>query len=94
MAVRVMVVAVGIVSFSEERSLFVTEVECWRVCFGLVGRDIFDSGGGFVLVVVVEEVNDLELEVRDAFRIVWCWGERGTSLSVALESKVSGREYV
>ena len=39
------VVAVGIVSFSEERCLFVTEVECWRVHFGLVGRNIFDSVG-------------------------------------------------
>ena len=68
----VVVVAVGIVSFSEKRCLFVMEVECWRVRFGLVGHDIFDSGGGFV-VVVVEEVNDLELEVEDAVRIVWCW---------------------
>ena len=67
----VVVVAVGIVSLSEERCLFVTEVEYWRVRFGLVGRDIFDSGGGFV-VVVVEEVNDLDLEVGDAVRIVWC----------------------
>ena len=67
----VVVVAVGIVSFSEERCLFVMEVECWRVRFGLVGHDIFDSGKGFV-VVVVEEVNDLELEVEDAVRIVWC----------------------
>ena len=66
----VVVVAVGIVTFSEERCLFVMEVECWRVRFGLVGH-IFDSGGGFV-VVVVEEVNDLELEVGDAVRIVWC----------------------
>ena len=67
----VVVVAVGIVSFSEERCLFVTEVECWRERFGMVGRDIFDSGGCFV-VVVVEEVNDLELEVGDAVRIIWC----------------------
>ena len=26
--------------------VFVTEVECWKVCFGFVGRDIFDVGGG------------------------------------------------
>ena len=36
-----------------------------------MGCDIFDFGGGFV-VVVVEEVNDLELEVGDVVRIVWC----------------------
>ena len=70
----VVVVTVRIVSFSEERCLFLTEVECWRVRFGLVGCDIFDSGGGLVVVVVVvvEEVNDLELEVGDPVRIVWC----------------------
>ena len=62
-----MVAAVGI----EERCSSVMEVECWRVPFGLVGRDIFDFGRGFV-VVVVEEVNNLELEVGDAVRIVWC----------------------
>ena len=70
-AVRVVVVTVGIVSFSEERCLFVAKVECWKVHFGFVGHDIFDFGGGFV-VVAVEEVNDLELEVGDALRIVWC----------------------
>ena len=59
----------GIVSFSEERCLFVTEVECWRVRFGLVGCDIFDSGGAFVVVVVEEEVNDLELEVCYTFSL-------------------------
>ena len=47
------------------------EVECWEVCFWSVTRNIFDSSGRFV-VVVVEEVNDLELEVGDAVRIVWC----------------------
>ena len=56
----VIVVAVGIVSFSKEQCLSLIEVEFWRVGYGLVGRDIFDFGGGFV-VVVVEEVNDLEL---------------------------------
>ena len=34
-----------------------------------MGCDIFDFGGSFVVVVV--EVNDLELEVGDAVRIVW-----------------------
>ena len=48
----VVVVVVGIVSFSEERCLFETEVECRRARFGLVGSDIFDSGGDFVVVVV------------------------------------------
>ena len=47
-----------------------TEVGYWRVGFGLVGRDIFDFGGVFE-VVVVEEMNDLELEVGDIVRIVW-----------------------
>ena len=32
--------------------------------------DIFDFGGGFVVVVEME-VNDLELEVGDVVRIVW-----------------------
>ena len=68
----VVVVTVGIVSFSEEQCLFATELEYWRVRFGLVGCVIFDPGGGFVVVVVVEEVNDLELEVGHAVRIVWC----------------------
>ena len=40
-----MVAAVGI----EERCSSVMEVEGWRVPFGLVGRDIFDFGGGFVV---------------------------------------------
>ena len=67
----VVAVAVGMVSFSEERCLSAMEVERWRVRFWLVRRNIFDSGGHFV-VVIVEEVNDLELEVGDAVRIVWC----------------------
>ena len=66
----VVVVAVGIVPYSKGQCLFVTKVECWRVCFSLVGCDTFDFGGSFVVVVV--EVNDLELEVGDAVRIVWC----------------------
>ena len=64
-------VAVGKVSFTYERCLPVMEVECWKVRFWSVRRNIFDSGGRFV-VVVVEEENDLELEVGDAVRIVWC----------------------
>ena len=38
----VVVVVLGIVCLSEEQCLFVTEVECWRVCFRLVGCDVFD----------------------------------------------------
>ena len=38
--------------------------------------DIFDFGGGFVVVVEME-VNDLELEVGDVLRIVWsCVNEK------------------
>ena len=52
-AVEVMVVVVvGVMSFSEERCLSVTEVECVGVDCGLVGGDIFDFSGGFVAVVV------------------------------------------
>ena len=36
-----------------------------------MGSDIFDFGGGFVVVMVEMEVNDLELEVGDVVRIVW-----------------------
>ena len=39
--------------------------------FWVLGRDIFDFGGGFV-ALAVEDMNDLELEVGDAVRIVWC----------------------
>ena len=70
-AVEVVVVALGIVSFSGEWYLSVMEVERWRIGFGLVGHDIFDFGGDFI-VVVMEEVNDLELNVGDVGRIVWC----------------------
>ena len=42
--------------------------------------DIFDFGGGFVVVVEME-VNDLELEVGDVVRIVWsCVNEELYSL--------------
>ena len=58
-----MVVAVGMVgvavrniSFSEEPSLFVREVECWKVRLGFVGPDIFDFDGGFVMVAVEEMI--------------------------------------
>ena len=69
-AVRVMVVVLGMVSF-EERYLSVMEVECWRLGFGLIGGDISKFGGGFLVVVVEMEVSDLELEVEDVVKMVW-----------------------
>ena len=38
-----------------------------------MGNDTFDFDGGFVVVVVEMEVNDLELEVGDVVRVVWCF---------------------
>ena len=47
-AVGIMVVvAVGVISFSKKRYLSVTEVECLGVGFGLVEGDIFDFGFDF-----------------------------------------------
>ena len=68
-----LVVAVGVISFSKKRCLSVMEVECLGVGFGLVGDDIFDFGGVFVAVVVEMEVDDLELEVEvgDVVSLVW-----------------------
>ena len=57
----VVAVAVEMVSFSEERCLFVMEVECWRVPFGSVRRNIFDSGGGIVVMVVEEVIKMISL---------------------------------
>ena len=37
----------------------------------MVGGDICDFGGGFLVVVVEMEVSDLELEVEDVVRMVW-----------------------
>ena len=65
------VVAVVVISFSEKRCLSVTELECLRVGFGLVGGDLFDFGGDFVAVVGEMEVDDLELEVGAVVRVVW-----------------------
>ena len=56
-AVMVMV-EVGVVSFSEGRCLPVAEVECVVVGCGLVGDGVLNFGGGFVTVVVVEMVVD------------------------------------
>ena len=49
----------GDVLFSEKRCLSVMEVEYLGVGFGPVGGDIFSLGGGFDLVVVEMEVDDL-----------------------------------
>ena len=65
------VVAVVVIFFSEKRCLSVTELECLRVGFGLVGGDLFDFGGDFVAVVGEMEVDDLELEVGAVVRVVW-----------------------
>ena len=66
------VVGVGVISFSEDR-LSLTEVECLRVGFWLVGSDIFDFSGVFVVMVVEMKMDDLELEVGDVVRIAWSW---------------------
>ena len=55
MGVMVMV-EVGVVSFSEGRCLPVAEVECVVVGCGLVGDGVLNFGGGFVTVVVVVEM--------------------------------------
>ena len=55
MGVMVMV-EVGVVSFSEGRCLPVAELECVVVGSGLVGDGVLKFGGGFVTVVVVEMV--------------------------------------
>ena len=73
-AVGVMVmVEVGVVSFSEGRCLPVAEVECAVVGCGLVRGDVLNFGGGFVAVVVVVEtmVGGSKLEVVAVVRIVW-----------------------
>ena len=73
-AVGVMVmVEVGVVSFSEGRCLPVAEVECAVVGCGLVRVDVLNFGGGFVAVVVVVEtmVGGSKLEVVAVVRIVW-----------------------
>ena len=65
------VVELEVISFSEEWCLSVTEVECLRVGFGLMRGDTFDFGGGFVPMVVEMEVDNLDLEVEAAVRVVW-----------------------
>ena len=61
---------VGVICF-EKRCLSVMEVECLGVGFGLVGVDIFDLGGDFIVKVVEIETEDLKLEVGAVVRLVW-----------------------
>ena len=65
-------VEVGVVSFSEGRCFPVAEVaECLVVGCGLVEGDVLNFSGGFGRVVVVETVvGDSKLEVVAALRIV------------------------
>ena len=70
----VMVVAAVGAMFISEKCLFsVTEVEveCLGVSLRLVVGDIFDVGGGFVVVVVEMDVDALGLEVGVVVRLVW-----------------------
>ena len=55
------VVAVGVIYFSEKTCLSATEVECLGVGVGLVGGDILHLSGRFVAVMLEMEVDDLEL---------------------------------
>ena len=68
---EVVVVAVGVISYSEKRCSSVTEVECLGVCFGLMGGDILDLSEVFIVLVVEMEVHDLELEAGDVVRLIW-----------------------
>ena len=69
--VGVMVVkGLGVICF-EKRCLSVMEVECLCVGFGLVGVDIFDLGGDFIVEVVEIEMEALKLEVGAVVRLVW-----------------------
>ena len=95
------VVAVGVISFSEKRCLSVTEVECLRVGFGLVEGDILDLSGGFIALVAEMEVDDLELEVGAVVRLICCclncrlyflWSLSRTSLESKM-SKVGGHPF-
>ena len=101
-AVGVMVVvAAGVISFSEKRYLSVKEVECLRVGFALVEGEILDLSGGFIALVVEMEVDDLELKVGVVFRLIWgclnwrlyyLWGLNRMSLESKM-SKVGGRPF-
>ena len=71
LAGELVVVAVGVISFSEIRCFSVTEMECLRVGFGLLEGDILDLSGGFIALVLEMEVDDLELEVGAVVRLIW-----------------------
>ena len=46
-------------------------MECLGVSFGMEGGDTFDLGGGFLVVMVEIEVDDLELEVGVVIKLAW-----------------------
>ena len=46
-------------------------MECLGVSFGMEGGDILDLGGGFLVVVVEIEVDDLEQEVGVVIKLAW-----------------------
>ena len=95
--VGVMVVAVVVVmSFFKKRcfSVMRMKVECSGVSFGLMGGDIFDLSGGFIVVVLEMGVDDLKLEVGVVVRLVWgCLNGRLYFLwrlsRISLEEKIS-----
>ena len=98
---EMVVVAGGVISFSEKRCLSVTEVECLRVGFGLVEGDILDLSGGFIALLVEMEVDDLELEVGTVVRLIWgylnwrlyfLWRLSRMSLESKM-SKIGGRPF-
>ena len=85
---------VGVICFSEKHYLSVTKVECLGIGFGLLGGDIFDFGGFFIVVVVEMDVDHLELEIKAVVRLVWsCVNEKLYFLchlrQMSLEGKVS-----
>lgn len=55
----VAVVVVGVVFFFGKSSMSMTEMECSRVSFRMVGSGIFNFGGGFKVVVMEVGVGDL-----------------------------------
>ena len=59
-----------------------------------MGSDISDFGGGFVAVVVEMEVSDLELEVGDVVRIIWCCMNKGLYFLCRLSRKSLDGECV
>ena len=98
-AVGVMVVvAAGVISFSEKRCLSVVEVECLGVGFGLVGGDILNLSGGFIVLVVEMVVDDLELDEGEQlwgclnWRLNFLWRLSRMFLESEM-SKIGGRPF-